>query len=155
MVGGVNIQRAMLKWLVWPVHRAWLGISNGRAGTAEPTARGMGTLVLTTVGRKSGEKRSVPVYFVRDGARLVLVASNAGDDRDPAWYLNLVAQPEVGIVVGRSREQRRAREATGDERERLWPELVRRNPGYARYERRTDRRLPVVILDPIAQDRSA
>ena len=84
----------LLKWLVWPLHRAWLRVSGGHVGTRESSDHGMGTLVLTTTGWRSGERRRVPVYFMRDGERLVLVASNAGGDRDPAWYRNLVANPE-------------------------------------------------------------
>jgi F420H(2)-dependent quinone reductase len=147
MVGNMNLERSLLRWLVWPLHRAWLSVSSGRIGTAEPTSQRMGTLVITTTGRKSGNRRSAPVYFMRDADRLVVVASNVGEDRDPAWYLNLIATPDVEIQMGRTTSPVRARDATDGERSRLWPELVRRNPGYARYERRTKRQMPLVILE--------
>ncbi len=144
----MNIERSLLRWLVWPLHRAWLSVSSGRIGTAEPTSQRMGTLVIATTGRKSGNRRRAPVYFMPDADRLVVVASNAGEDRDPAWYLNLLATPEAEIQVGGGTTQVRARDATDEERSRLWPELVRRNPGYARYERRTRRPIPIAILEP-------
>lgn len=108
----------------------------------------MGTLLLTTTGRTSGQARSVPVYFLRDGERLVLVASNAGDDRDPAWYLNLRADPSASAQTPLGVARVHARDASADERARLWPELVEHNPGFARYERRTKRHMPIVVLEP-------
>lgn len=105
--------------------------------------------MLTTTGRKSGEKRTAPVFFIRDGKKMVVVASNAGDDRDPAWYLNLRAKPDAEVEVAPGGGTNvRARDATDEERTRLWPELVRLNPGYARYEQRTTRPLPIVIIEP-------
>jgi len=126
-----------------------VGLSGGRVGTQQPSANKIGTLFLTTTGRRSGTKRTVPVFFIRDGASFVVVASNAGDDRDPAWYLNLRAQPDAQAKVEPAGViSVRARDATDEERARLWPELVRLNPGYERYTRQTARRLPVVILEP-------
>lgn len=143
----MNVERTLLKFLVWPLHRATLRLTAGRVGVAEPGRR-IGTLVLTTTGRRSGEQRSVPVYFARDSERLVLVASNAGDDRDPTWYLNLQATPRVAARTPRGTGEFNARDATAEERERLWPTLVRLNPAYRRYERRTERPIPIVVLEP-------
>ncbi len=88
---------------------------------------------------------SVPII---DGERLVLVASFGGDDRHPAWYLNLQANPEVRITIAGSTRTMNARIATQEERAKLWPQITSAFEGYARYQERTERQIPVVILDP-------
>jgi deazaflavin-dependent oxidoreductase (nitroreductase family) len=103
-------------------------------------------LRLTVVGRRSGQPRSLPLACFQDGDDWVVVASNNGQDRHPAWWLNLEANPEASIQVGRTRSRVRARLADPNERARLWPELVRQNPPYGRYAGKTDREIPVVIL---------
>ena len=143
----MNLERMLLRFFVWPVHRALLRVTSGRTGIEEPSTARMGVLLLMTIGRRSGEARRLPVYFLRDEDRLVLVASNAGDDRHPAWYLNLKADPAVTVSTPRGTREYVARDASDAERERLWPELVTRNPGFARYERRTQRHIPIVILE--------
>ncbi len=144
----VNLERALLNLFVWPAHRVALRLTGGRARVREPTADGMGTLVLVTTGRRSGERRERPLYYMRDGDRFVVVASNAGDERDPAWWLNLQADPEADVRTSSGTVPVRAREVTDEERARLWPELVRRFAGFARYVERTARRVPVIILEP-------
>lgn len=104
-------------------------------------------LLLTTKGRKSGKPRTLPLLYLRDGDALVLVASKGGAPQHPAWFLNLRDEPDVEVEVGRTRERRRARVASDEERARLWPELVEMFPGYAQYETKTTRRIPVVLLD--------
>lgn len=111
---------------------------------------GIDMLLLTTTGRRSGEPRTTPLACFARGDDWVVVGSNNGQDRDPAWWLNLAANPEATVRVGRRRLAVRARLATGTERDELWPWLVERNPVYARYERRTTRPIPVVILSPAA-----
>ncbi len=144
----MNLERAVQRPF-WSIHRALFRISGGRIGTQEPSDKRVGTLVLTTTGHKTGQERSTPVFFIRDGDRFVIAASNSGDERDPAWYLNLSAHPEASVSVGAPRQVPvRARDASEEERSRLWPELARRFSGYARYERRTQRQIPVVILEP-------
>src|SRR5439155_5788892 len=113
----------------------------------------MDALLLTTKGRKTGERRDVALNYIRDGDSHVVVASYAGEDRDPAWWRNLRANPEAEIRVGGRRVRVRAREAQGSERERLWARLVENDPAYAEYQQRTTRRLPVVVLEPVALDR--
>ena len=114
----------------------------------EPSAKRLGILFLTTTGRKSGEKRTVPTFFMRDGDALIVVPSNAGDPRDPAWYLNLQANPEAEIQrPGGGTQLVRAHTASAEERARLWPELVRLNPGFTRYEKRRTSQIPVVVLE--------
>jgi deazaflavin-dependent oxidoreductase (nitroreductase family) len=103
-------------------------------------------LVLTTRGRKSGQPRSVPVIYLEDGGRWLLVASNGGQDYDPAWYRNLLDHPEAEIRVGNEDIAVTAHDATDEERAAAWPKLVALYPGYEGYAKRTTRRLPVVVL---------
>jgi len=105
-------------------------------------------LLLTTAGRRSGEPRTAPLLFLRDGDRLAVVASFGGHPSHPAWYLNLTANPDVEVEVDRERFAARARTATPEERDRLWPGLVEMYGPYASYQRRTNREIPVVLLEP-------
>jgi deazaflavin-dependent oxidoreductase (nitroreductase family) len=112
---------------------------------------GMPTVKLVTTGRRSGQRRETMLTSparTDDGA-LVLVASNGGDDRHPAWYLNLVANPQVEVVMRGRRFTASARTATPEERDELWPTIVRTFRTYGLYTRLTDRDIPVVICDPI------
>jgi deazaflavin-dependent oxidoreductase (nitroreductase family) len=105
-------------------------------------------LLLTTVGRKSGESRTVPVLYLRDGEDVVVVASQAGLTRHPVWYLNLEANPEVSIEIGDEKGEMRARRATDEEKAALWPRLVEMYRDFDDYQARTERNIPVVILSP-------
>ncbi len=109
---------------------------------------GAPVLLLHTIGRKTGRLRITPLCYVRDGERLVLIGSNGGAARDPAWLHNLRARPRALIQLGADRIEVRARDAEPDERERLWQRAVAMYPGYAEYQRRTDRRIPLVVLEP-------
>jgi len=108
-------------------------------------------MLLTTVGARSGEERITPVMYHRDGERYVVVASKGGAPDDPAWYHNLKANPvarvEVGTANGTETFEVRAREAEGEERERLYAERVAIAPGFGEYTRMTSRRIPVMILE--------
>lgn len=106
------------------------------------------TLLLDHVGAQSGVKRTSPLYYVEDGANLVTVASKGGHPRHPAWFHNLRANPETTVQVGSERRPVRARVATPQERRRLWPRVVEAYGGYADYQRRTGREIPLVILEP-------
>jgi deazaflavin-dependent oxidoreductase (nitroreductase family) len=119
--------------------------TGGRIGHAAGSLR---NLLLTTTGRKSGEKRTVPLTYMADGDRYILVASNGGSDRHPAWWLNLRVQPRAIVQVGPRTLVVVARRADATEHARLWPALKRMNPFYGQYELITDREIPVVILDP-------
>jgi deazaflavin-dependent oxidoreductase (nitroreductase family) len=121
--------------------------SGGRIGAS---AGNIKNLLLTTTGRRSGESRTVPLAYLPDGGRWILVASNGGADRHPAWWLNLGREPRATIQLGREQIRVCAREAEGAERDRLWPLLTRYNPMYARYEKITARRIPVVVLERAA-----
>jgi deazaflavin-dependent oxidoreductase (nitroreductase family) len=105
-------------------------------------------LLLTTQGRRSGEPHTVPLLFVRDAARLIVIASFGGRDRHPDWYLNLTGDPSVKVRVGGRPRVMVARTATAGEREAWWPRIVEAYGEYARYQARTERLIPVVFLDP-------
>ncbi len=104
--------------------------------------------LLTTTGRKSGAMRTAPLIYLDDGARIVLVASLGGMPKHPVWYLNLAANPEVSFRTKLGEQRYRARTASKHEKTALWPRLVALYPDYAGYQLRTDREIPVVVLEP-------
>ena len=107
-------------------------------------------LLLNTTGRKSGQKRTTPLLYLRDGEDLVIVASNGGSSTPPAWWLNLESNPETTVELKGSGPLRvRAQEADDEEKRRLWPRLVKMYSGYEEYQRKTDREIPVVVLRPV------
>jgi deazaflavin-dependent oxidoreductase (nitroreductase family) len=111
-------------------------------------------VLLTTTGRRTGELRTTPMMFHRDGDRVLVIASNVGGPRHPDWYLNLVSHPEVTVEVGdESGAPRRAEARTlqGAEREPVWEMLKATYPFFAEHERKTTRAIPVVALLPITQ----
>lgn len=103
-------------------------------------------LLLTTTGRRSGRRHTVPLLYLREGTDLVVIASFAGHDRHPAWYLNLTADPRAVAQVEGKRFPVLAREATPEERPHLWAQAVAEYPGYTGYQERTSRRIPLVLL---------
>jgi deazaflavin-dependent oxidoreductase (nitroreductase family) len=109
---------------------------------------GLPVLLLTTTGRKSGKRRTTALGYLEDGPTYVITASNAGLDRPPAWFLNLQSTPRARIQVGRRTLNVEAETASPEEKRRLWAELIARAPGYARYQQRTARDIPMVILRP-------
>jgi deazaflavin-dependent oxidoreductase (nitroreductase family) len=128
------------------IHRAVFNVSKGRIFGK---AFGMPLIELLTTGSRSGKERSTMLAVpITDGDRLVLVASFGGDDRHPAWYLNLQANPEVRATIAGSTRTMIARIATEEERAELWPRITSVFEGYARYQKRTERPIPVVILEP-------
>jgi deazaflavin-dependent oxidoreductase (nitroreductase family) len=128
------------------IHRAVFNASKGRIFGK---AFGMPLVELVTTGRRSGRERSTMLAVpITDGDRLVLVASFGGDDRHPAWYLNLQANPEVRATIAGSTRTMIARTATEEERAELWPRITSVFEGYARYQERTERPIPVVVLEP-------
>ena len=127
------------------LHTAVYRLSGGHVGAR---LGGQQMLILTTRGRRSGRERSVALAYVTDGDDLVVVASNGGADVHPAWWLNLQAQPEAMVEVGTTRRRVVARPADATTRTRLWPRLKAGNAFYARYEQRTKREIPVVLLRP-------
>ena len=106
-------------------------------------------LLLNTLGRKSGMKRTTPLLYLEDGEDIVIVASNGGAKQHPAWYLNLRAHPEASVEIGDRKLQVRVEQASPEEKERLWPKLVAMYGGYEHYQRRTERDIPVIVLRPV------
>lgn len=125
------------------IYRATGGKFAGTMGSGRPI------LLLNTIGRKTGEKRTHPLLYLADGEDMVIVASAGGAPKHPAWYLNLKANPETTVEVSDREVRVRAEEANEEEKARLWPDLVKMYGGYAGYQRRTDREIPVVKLHPI------
>ncbi|HEX2849047.1 MAG TPA: nitroreductase family deazaflavin-dependent oxidoreductase [Acidimicrobiales bacterium] len=105
-------------------------------------------LLLHHRGAKTGAERINPLAYRRDGRAYVVFASKAGAPDNPDWYHNLLAHPDVTVEVGTATVDVRAREATGEERERLWTRQKSEYPGFAGYEERTDRQIPVIVLEP-------
>ena len=136
-----------IRWLIALItvlHRFVYRASGGWIGGRLPGQR---FLLLTTTGRKSGQERVMPLLYVPDGERFVVVGSNGGDDRPPAWWLNLQAKPEAKVQVGRRRLRVTARRAHGAELDALWKSLDASYQYYSDYRRRTSREIPVVVLD--------
>jgi deazaflavin-dependent oxidoreductase (nitroreductase family) len=115
-------------------------------GLGEITAE---ALLLTTTGRKSGEKFIFPLFYGTDGDRYFVVASKGGAPQHPGWYRNILANPDIEVQVGTKKLKARARTATGDERARLWKKALEVWPPYADYALKTEREIPVVVLDPV------
>ena len=110
---------------------------------------GMLALDLHTVGRKSGQPRSSMLTSpLQNGDEIVIVASRGGDPTHPAWYHNLQANPDVEVTIGGKRKPMRARVATAEERAELWPKVTSKYKGYAGYQTKTTREIPLVILSP-------
>jgi deazaflavin-dependent oxidoreductase (nitroreductase family) len=127
------------------LHRLLYRVSGGRIGGR---LWDLPVVLLTTTGRKSGKKRTVPLCSFSDGDDVVVIASYGGLDQPPAWWLNLEASPQAELLTGREHRTVTARNAGPEERERLWAEVTTHAPGYLEYERRTTREIPVVILQP-------
>ena len=129
------------------LHRVILKVSFGHLGWS---GMHMPVLELTTVGRRSGRPRSVMLTSpLQEGSTIVVVASRGGDDHHPAWFLNLRDHPEVEVVLKGGPKQRMvAHVATPDERARLWPKVVADHDNYAGYQSKTDREIPLVLLEP-------
>ncbi|PGH47147.1 nitroreductase family deazaflavin-dependent oxidoreductase [Streptomyces sp. Ru87] len=119
-------------------------------GTEGTTMRGMPVIVLTTRGAKSGKIRKTPLMRVEHDGDYAVVASQGGAPRHPVWYHNLVADPRVELQDGPERRDMTAREVTGDEKKVWWERAVAAFPDYADYQRKTDREIPVFVLEPAA-----
>jgi len=127
-------------------HRTIVHLSGGRV---LGSVFGMPAVELHTVGRTSGRPRSTMLTApVIDGARVVLVASKGGDDRDPDWYRNMMADPDIELTMAGHRRPMRARLASAEEKAELWPQVVAVYKGYGDYQRRTTRDIPVIICEP-------
>jgi deazaflavin-dependent oxidoreductase (nitroreductase family) len=139
------------RWVLrtwWAIDNAVSRLSGGRIDLPDASRGRLQTLFLRTVGRTSGQRRRNGLYYVEDGPNLVIVASNAGGDQDPAWWRNLQARPDAEVELGRTVRRVRARQATIGEAGPLYERFVAAIPTYDEYRRRTSRPIPVVILEP-------
>jgi deazaflavin-dependent oxidoreductase (nitroreductase family) len=144
-----------LNWVErnWPLLKRAMGghttvyrATHGLIGHRFPGAPPM--LLLDHVGAKSATKRTSPLVYMREGEDLVIVASKGGYPKNPAWFFNLKANPDTEVQVGSRRRPVRARVANPEERTRLWPKVLKVYGGYEDYQRRTEREIPLVILEP-------
>ncbi|MFI1797460.1 nitroreductase family deazaflavin-dependent oxidoreductase [Streptomyces sp. NPDC020379] len=117
-------------------------------GTQGTTMRGMPVVVLTTLGAKSGKIRKTPLMRVEHDGRYAVVASLGGAPKHPVWYHNIVADPRVELQDGPVRQDMTAREVTGEEKARWWERAVAAYPDYADYQKKTEREIPVLVLEP-------
>ena len=140
------------RWFVhgaWRVHRALYKLGGGRFLWTTSNKRGWGALRLTTVGRKSGQERSVIVGYLEDGPNLVLLAMNGWDEGHPAWWLNLRAHPDAVVrLAGQPARPVRALEAEGSDRDRLWQRWAAVNPELDDYASLRSTQTPVIVLEP-------
>lgn len=123
-----------------------LRVTGGRLGNS---FLGVPVLLLTTVGRKSGQIRTQPLYYLDDGEQVLLVASNAGTERDPAWLLNLQANPQVTVSMNGTDKRMSGRVVPPEEKDELWPKLTTMFPKWQMMEDRSQRSFKVVILEPV------
>lgn len=133
-----------------PADRVLLRISGGRIGVG--TAVGLKTLLLTTIGRRSGEPRQVPLLYVERGGAYVVIGSNWGGEAHPAWSANLLAQPNANVVIGGRTVEVAGRLLTGDERQEMWDAVAEYWPAYDRYAVRAEHReIRVFLLEPVSR----
>ncbi|HUY40400.1 MAG TPA: nitroreductase family deazaflavin-dependent oxidoreductase [Candidatus Dormibacteraeota bacterium] len=135
------------KWV-----RDQVDLFESSGGTDGTTMRGMPVIVLTTVGAKSGKIRKTPLMRVVHEGRYAVVASLGGAPKHPVWYFNLVADPRVELQDGPVKQDMVAREVTGDEKAVWWERAVAAYPDYADYQQKTERVIPVFVLEPVASD---
>jgi F420H(2)-dependent quinone reductase len=124
------------------VYRATGGKLFGRMGKSP-------ILLLNTVGRRSGKKRTSPLFYVMDGEDFVIIASKGGASAHPAWYLNLMANPEATVEIEDREVRVRAEEADSEEKSRLWQKMVEMYPAYDAYQEKTEREIPLLVLRPV------
>ena len=137
----------------WPVLTKLMGgharvyrATGGRIGHRFPGVPPM--CLIDHVGARSGKKRTSPLLYVEDGDDVVIVASKGGYERSPAWFYNLKANPETTVQIGSERRPVRAQVAGEDEYDRLWEKAVEVYPSYQQYKERTDRKIPLIVLEP-------
>ncbi|MFJ3220267.1 nitroreductase family deazaflavin-dependent oxidoreductase [Kitasatospora sp. NPDC086801] len=130
-----------------------VALYEGSGGTEGTTLRGVPVVVLTSLGAKSGKIRKNPLMRVEHEGRYALVASQGGAPTNPTWYHNLVAHPQVELQDGAVRQDMTAREVEGAERELWWSRAVDVWPDYAAYQTKTDRVIPVFVLEPVTAGR--
>jgi len=150
--GGVaemtDIRERLRRFLIRAMSRTHGGVYRASGGRLLGRVAGMPVLLLTTTGRESGRPRTATLTYFRDGGDLVVIGSFGGSDLPPAWWLNLQRDPRGSVLIGGTTSRVTARAATGEEHDRLWPLVTETYPGYARYQTRTARSIPIVLLTP-------
>ena len=137
--------RRLLIWVMSRIHRALYRASRGFGGSRIQGP----VLLLTTVGRKTGRSRTTPLLYLSEACGWAVVGSYGGDPRHPQWWLNLRANPGAAVQIKSAKIPVRARETSGEELDRLWLGFVAMFPGYLQYEKRTSRRFPIAVLEPV------
>jgi len=137
--------RRFLLRLFLALHRGVYRVTGGKVGGG---FGGLEVLLLTSSGRRTGKPWTTPLLFLRDGQDIIIVASNNGSDRHPGWWLNLQKDPKGAVQIKRAKMAVSAREASSEEKSRFWPLMVAGYPSYQRYQEKTEREIPVVILSP-------
>ena len=143
-----HTRERLRRFLIRAMSRTHGGLYRASGGRLFGRVVGMPVLLLTTTGRRSGKPRTAALTYFRDGADLVVIGSFGGSDRAPAWWLNLQRDPQASVLIGRTTSKVTARAATAEEHNLLWPLVTRTHPGYARYQKRTARPIPIVLLTP-------
>ena len=145
-MGTANVAKDKAAKLFGGLHATVIRRSGGKFGQK---FRGAPVLLLTTTGRKSGDKFIFPLFYGTEGGSYFVVASKGGAPQHPGWYRNILANPDVDVQVGTKKLNARARTTAGEERSRLWKKALEFWPPYADYQLKTEREIPVVVLDPV------
>ncbi|MCE7011427.1 nitroreductase family deazaflavin-dependent oxidoreductase [Kibdelosporangium philippinense] len=145
-----DLDRATDSQWGWVAEQTRTYLASG--GTEGHENNGLHTLVIATTGRRTGTPRRNCLIYGTSGDDYVVVASKGGADENPAWFMNLEADPSVGVQVGPRRFTARARVASSAEREHLWPKMVGIFPLYGEYQQKTDREIPIILLEPQVQE---
>jgi deazaflavin-dependent oxidoreductase (nitroreductase family) len=143
-----DTRERLRRFLIRAMSRAHGGVYRISVGRLFGRVAGMPVLLLTTTGRESGRPRTATLTYFRDGDDLVVIGSFGGSDLPPGWWLNFQRDPRASVLIGGMTSRVTARAATAEEHDRLWPLVIETNPGYARYQKRTVRPIPIVLLTP-------
>src|SRR4029077_12151885 len=142
----------VVKWIFRQFIRFQVYVYRRSGGKRLGHIRGMPVLLLTTVGRKTGKTRVNPVVYIRDGNNYVIIAANAGADKNPGWFANLQANPQTTIEVDDMTLNANSHKASKEEKARLWPRLVEQAPFFEGYRKKTTRDIPMIILQPFTMN---
>ena len=148
MAAITDTRERLRRFLLRVMSRTHGGVYRTSRGRLLGRVAGMPVLLLTTTGRRSGRPRTATLTYFRDGDDLVVIGSFGGSDLPPAWWLNLQRDPLARVLIDGTTSNVTARAATAEDHDRLWPLVTQTNPGYARYQKRTARPIPIVLLTP-------